>query len=157
MAKPGHWTSSWSAEYAPAAQRARIQAGAVCHALRRPHPGMAGPGRRKGFRRTECVVDRLPPDLPRSEGEPVVGMLIAADDQRPDEREERLTQATSHRTCIRRRHGCVRQSTAFPRRGNWAGSHIQSRTSVSATAPVSPTMARSSRPWSPLLSACSQG
>ncbi|CAM5652989.1 bestrophin-like domain [Streptomyces avidinii] len=84
-----------TAEYAPAAQRARIQADAVCYAraVRRqewpamaeghgsPTPSVWSTDFRQAFR-----------DL---EGKPVFGMLVAADNKRSDEREERLTQATA--------------------------------------------------------------
>lgn len=82
-------------EYAPAAQRARIQADAVCYARAvrsqewpamsdgrgSPAPSVWSTDFRKTFRALE--------------GKPVFGMLIAADNKRSDEREERLTQATA--------------------------------------------------------------
>ncbi|MEU6658486.1 hypothetical protein [Streptomyces sp. NPDC046821] len=84
-----------TAEYAPEAQRARIQAGAVCYARAvrtREWPAMAdGNGHSApsvwstDFRRTFKTL----------EGKPAFGMLIAADNKRSDEREERLTQATA--------------------------------------------------------------
>ncbi|MFC9266356.1 hypothetical protein ACFTXJ_01060 [Streptomyces zhihengii] len=84
-----------TAEYAPAAQRARIQAGAVCYARAvrvqeweamadgngSPAPSVWSTGFRETF---ESLA-----------GEPVFGMLVAADNKRSDEREERLAQATS--------------------------------------------------------------
>ncbi|MEU3397600.1 hypothetical protein [Streptomyces filamentosus] len=84
-----------TAEYAPEAQRARIQADAVCYARavsEQEWPAMAdGKGSpapsvwSTDFRRTF-------EDLA---GQPVFGMLVAADNKRSDEREERLTQATA--------------------------------------------------------------
>ncbi|MCX5079359.1 hypothetical protein OHA84_01395 [Streptomyces sp. NBC_00513] len=84
-----------SAEYAPAAQRARVQADAVCYARAvrvQEWPAMAdGHGSpapsvwSTDFRRVFREV----------EGKPVFGMLIAADNKRSEEREERLTQATA--------------------------------------------------------------
>ncbi|MEU9706480.1 hypothetical protein [Streptomyces sp. NPDC047981] len=84
-----------TAEYAPATERARIQAGAVCYARAvrvqewsamadgngSPAPNVWSTGFRETFE-----------DLA---GQPVFGMLVAADNKRSDEREERLTQATS--------------------------------------------------------------
>ncbi|MFJ3900267.1 hypothetical protein [Streptomyces sp. NPDC090025] len=84
-----------TAEYAPEAQRAKIQADAVCYARAvrvQEWPAMAdGEGSpvpsvwSTDFRRT----------FKQLEGKPVFGMLIAADNKRSDEREERLTQATA--------------------------------------------------------------
>ncbi|WP_329233758.1 hypothetical protein OHB07_28520 [Streptomyces sp. NBC_00111] len=84
-----------SAEYAPAAQRAEVQADAVCYARAvraQEWPAMAdGHGSpapsvwSTDFRRVFREV----------EGKPVFGMLIAADNKRSEEREERLTQATA--------------------------------------------------------------
>ncbi|MFF0744911.1 hypothetical protein ACFYVL_31355 [Streptomyces sp. NPDC004111] len=83
-----------TAEYAPAAQRGRIQADAVCYARAvrsREWPAMAeGKGSTApsvwstDFRRAFAEV----------QGTPVFGMLVGADHKRSDEREERLTQAT---------------------------------------------------------------
>ncbi|WP_406059791.1 hypothetical protein OG462_21380 [Streptomyces sp. NBC_01077] len=84
-----------AAEYAPEAQRAEIQAGAVCYARavrEQEWPAMAdGEGSpapsvwSTDFRRVFREV----------EGKPVFGMLVAADNKRSEEREERLTQATA--------------------------------------------------------------
>ncbi|MEU8891572.1 hypothetical protein [Streptomyces sp. NPDC048442] len=84
-----------SAEYAPAMQRGQIQAAAVCYARAvrtQEWPAMAdGNGSAApsvwsaDFRQTFRTL----------EGKPVFGMLIAADNKRSDEREERLTQATA--------------------------------------------------------------
>ncbi|HEY9330137.1 MAG TPA: hypothetical protein VIS09_18185 [Streptomyces sp.] len=84
-----------SAEYAPAAQRAEVQADAVCYARAvriQEWPAMAyGHGSpapsvwSTDFRRVFREV----------EGKPVFGMLTAADNKRSEEREERLTQATA--------------------------------------------------------------
>ncbi|MFJ3667166.1 hypothetical protein ACIPSE_11980 [Streptomyces sp. NPDC090106] len=84
-----------TAEYAPAGERSDIQAGAVCYARAvrtQEWPAMSdGNGSSApsvwstGFRQTfETLADQ-----------PVFGMLVAADNKRSDEREERLTQATS--------------------------------------------------------------
>ncbi|MEV6580490.1 hypothetical protein AB0M92_20250 [Streptomyces sp. NPDC051582] len=83
-----------SAEYAPAAQRGEIQAGAVCYARAvrtqewsamadgngSPAPSVWSTGFRQTFE-----------DL---QGKPAFGMLIAADNERSDERDERLTQSS---------------------------------------------------------------
>lgn len=84
-----------AAEYAPAVQRAEIQADAVCYARAvrdREWPAMAdGNGSpapsvwSTDFRRVFREV----------QGKPVFGMLVAADNKRSEEREERLTQATA--------------------------------------------------------------
>ncbi|WP_328939289.1 hypothetical protein OG288_37390 [Streptomyces tauricus] len=84
-----------AAEYAPAAQRAEIQADATCYARAvrdQEWPAMAdGDGSpapsvwSTDFRRVFREV----------EGKPVFGMLVAADNKRSEEREERLTQATA--------------------------------------------------------------
>ncbi|MDX2544088.1 hypothetical protein ACOT81_20945 [Streptomyces sp. WI04-05B] len=84
-----------AAEYAPEAQRAEIQADAVCYARAvrdREWPAMAdGNGSpapsvwSTDFRRVFREV----------QGKPVFGMLVAADNKRSEEREERLTQATA--------------------------------------------------------------
>ncbi|WP_406839487.1 hypothetical protein ACICHK_31195 [Streptomyces sp. AHU1] len=84
-----------SAEYAPALQRAQLQAGAVCHARAvrvrewstmadgngSPAPSVWSTGFRESFRPLA--------------GEPVFGMPVAADNKRSEEREERLTQASA--------------------------------------------------------------
>lgn len=84
-----------TAEYAPDAQRARIQAAAVCYARAvqahewpamsvgngSPAPSVWSTDFRQTFRTLE--------------GKPVFGMLIAADNKRSEEREERLTQASA--------------------------------------------------------------
>ncbi|MER7922914.1 hypothetical protein ABTY96_07205 [Streptomyces sp. NPDC096057] len=84
-----------TAEYAPTAQRAEIQGAAVCYARAvrtQEWPAMAdGHGSSApsvwstSFRRTFRAL----------EGKSVFGMLVAADNKRSDEREERLTQATA--------------------------------------------------------------
>ncbi|MFJ6799049.1 hypothetical protein [Streptomyces sp. NPDC091268] len=84
-----------SAEYAPEAQRAKIQADAVCYARAvrlqewpamadgrgSPAPSVWSTDLRRAFREVE--------------GKPVFGMLMGADNKRSEEREERLTQATA--------------------------------------------------------------
>lgn len=84
-----------TAEYAPEAPRAQVQAAAVCYARAvrvQEWPAMAdGEGSpapnvwSTDFRRTFRTL----------EGKPVFGMLVSADNKRSDEREERLTQATA--------------------------------------------------------------
>ncbi|MGW5731520.1 MULTISPECIES: bestrophin-like domain [Streptomyces] len=84
-----------TAEYAPEAARARIQADAVCYA--RAVRAKEWPAMADGNGSTAPSVWST--DLRRSfrevEGKPVFGMLVAADHKRSDEREERLTQATA--------------------------------------------------------------
>ncbi|MFK4070350.1 hypothetical protein [Streptomyces sp. NPDC029674] len=83
------------AEYAPPAERERVQADTVCYARAvrsQEWPAMAdGKG--------SAAPSVWSTDVRRSfrglEGKPVFGMLIAADNKRSDEREERLTQATA--------------------------------------------------------------
>ncbi|WP_367047072.1 hypothetical protein [Streptomyces sp. Je 1-332] len=83
------------ADYAPAAERQRVQADAVCYARAvrtQEWPAMAdGDG--------SAAPSVWSTDMRRSfrtlEGKPVFGMLISADNKRSDEREERLTQATA--------------------------------------------------------------
>lgn len=84
-----------TAEYAPAPQRARIQAGAVCYARavrEQEWPAMSdghgspAPSVWSGdFRQTFAEL----------QGQAVFGMLVAADNKRSDERDERLTQASA--------------------------------------------------------------
>ncbi|MFI8927174.1 hypothetical protein ACIG3E_05725 [Streptomyces sp. NPDC053474] len=84
-----------AAEYAPDAQRARIQADAVCYARAvraQEWPAMADGDGSSAPSVWSTDVRRAFRDL---EGKPVFGMLIAADNKRSDEREERLTQATA--------------------------------------------------------------
>nr|WSW71118.1 hypothetical protein OG461_35785 [Streptomyces sp. NBC_00995] len=83
------------AEYAPQAQRARIQADAVCYAravrtkewpaMSDGHGSAAPSMWSTDFRQTFSTL----------QVKPVFGMLIAADNKRSDEREERLTQASA--------------------------------------------------------------
>lgn len=83
-----------TAEYAPESQRSRIHADAVCYAravrtqewpvISDGHGSTAPSVWSTDFRQT----------LRDLEGKPVFGMLIAADNKRSDEREERLTQAS---------------------------------------------------------------
>ncbi|MFI0976038.1 hypothetical protein ACH4SP_03305 [Streptomyces sp. NPDC021093] len=84
------------AEYTPSTERERVQADAVCYARAvrtQEWPAMAD----RGSGSTAPSVWST--DVRRSfgdlEGKPVFGMLIAADNKRSDEREERLTQATA--------------------------------------------------------------
>ncbi|MFJ4713826.1 hypothetical protein [Streptomyces sp. NPDC088785] len=84
-----------TAEYAPEKQRAEIQAAAVCYARAvrtQEWPAMADGRGSAAPSVWSTAFRRTFRDL---EGEPVFGMLIAADNKRSDEREERLTQATA--------------------------------------------------------------
>ncbi|MEV8022830.1 hypothetical protein AB0O76_42350 [Streptomyces sp. NPDC086554] len=84
------------AEYAPAAERKRIQADAVCYARAvrtQEWPAMADDG--SGSAAPSVWSTDLRHSFRDVEGKPVFGMLIAADNKRSDEREERLTQATA--------------------------------------------------------------
>ncbi|GAA2310923.1 hypothetical protein OKJ48_06640 [Streptomyces kunmingensis] len=84
-----------TAEYAPNAQRAKVQAAAVCYAraLRTQEwPAMADGN---GSTAPSVWSTDLRQTFRTLQGEPVFGMLVAADNKRSDEREERLTQATA--------------------------------------------------------------
>ncbi|MET9695121.1 hypothetical protein ABZY81_43300 [Streptomyces sp. NPDC006514] len=84
-----------TAEYAPEAQRARIQADAVCYARAvrtQEWPAMADGNGSSAPSVWSTDFRAAFRDL---QGQPVFGMLIAADNKRSDEREERLTQATA--------------------------------------------------------------
>ncbi|MGA5193449.1 hypothetical protein [Streptomyces exfoliatus] len=84
-----------SAEYAPAAQRAKVQADAVCYARavrEQEWPAMADG---KGSPAPSVWATDFRRVFREVEGKPVFGMLIAADNKRSEEREERLTQATA--------------------------------------------------------------
>ncbi|MGW7064774.1 bestrophin-like domain [Streptomyces sp. NPDC054904] len=84
-----------SAEYAPAAQRAEIQADAVCYARavrKQEWPAMADG---HGSPAPSVWSTDLRRVFREVEGKPVFGMLVAADNKRSEEREERLTQATA--------------------------------------------------------------
>ncbi|MCX5391693.1 hypothetical protein ABZY68_02035 [Streptomyces sp. NPDC006482] len=84
-----------TAEYAPELQRARIQADAVCYARAvrtQEWPAMADG---KGSAAPSVWSTDFRQTFRTMEGKPAFGMLIAADNKRSDEREERLTQATA--------------------------------------------------------------
>ncbi|MEU5001715.1 hypothetical protein [Streptomyces sp. NPDC021622] len=84
------------AEYTPASERERIQADAVCYARAvraQEWPAMADDG--SGSAAPSIWSTDLRHSFRDVEGKPVFGMLIAADNKRSDEREERLTQATA--------------------------------------------------------------
>ncbi|MEV0499971.1 hypothetical protein AB0I84_20545 [Streptomyces spectabilis] len=84
-----------TAEYAPAPQRQRIQADAVCYARAvraQEWPAMADGHGSSAPSVWSTDFRRAFRDL---EGKPVFGMLVNADNKRSDEREERLTQATA--------------------------------------------------------------
>ncbi|MFD8639300.1 hypothetical protein ACFV14_03220 [Streptomyces zaomyceticus] len=84
-----------TAEYAPAVERARIQSAAVCYARAvraQEWPAMADG---KGSPAPSVWSTDFRQTFRALEGKPAFGMLIAADNKRSDEREERLTQATA--------------------------------------------------------------
>lgn len=84
------------AEYTPVSERERIQADAVCYARAvraQEWPAMADDG--SGSAAPSVWSTDLRHSFRDVEGKPVFGMLIAADNKRADEREERLTQATA--------------------------------------------------------------
>ncbi|MGW5777633.1 bestrophin-like domain [Streptomyces sp. NPDC003863] len=84
-----------TAEYAPQVQRARIQADAVCYARavrEQEWPAMSD-GHGSPAPSVWSTDFRL--TFRTLEGKPVFGMLVAADNKRSDEREERLTQASA--------------------------------------------------------------
>ncbi|WP_413755257.1 hypothetical protein [Streptomyces sp. MMBL 11-3] len=84
-----------TAEYAPEEQRAEIQAAAVCYARAvraQEWPEMADS---KGSAAPSVWSTDFRRTFRALEGESVFGMLVAADNKRSDEREERLTQATA--------------------------------------------------------------
>ncbi|MER7761860.1 hypothetical protein [Streptomyces sp. NPDC097619] len=84
-----------TAEYAPADERARVQADAVCYARAvrvQEWPAMADGDKSPAPSVWSTDVRTSFKDVA---GQPVFGMLVAADNKRSDEREERLTQATS--------------------------------------------------------------
>ncbi|MFF6836531.1 hypothetical protein ACFY84_32695 [Streptomyces sp. NPDC012438] len=84
-----------AAEYAPAAQKAEIQADAVCYARAvrtQEWPAMADGNGSAAPSVWSTDMRRV---FRQVEGKPVFGMLVAADNKRSEEREERLTQATA--------------------------------------------------------------
>ncbi|MBW5423510.1 DUF4239 domain-containing protein [Streptomyces sp. BG9H] len=84
-----------AAEYAPGTQKAKIQADAVCYARAvrtQEWPAMADGD---GSRAPSVWSTDLRRVFREVEGKPVFGMLVAADNKRSEEREERLTQATA--------------------------------------------------------------
>lgn len=83
------------AEYSTPAERERVQADAVCYARAvrtQEWPAMAKDG--SGSPAPSVWSTDVRRSFRALEGKPVFGMLIAADNKRSDEREERLTQAT---------------------------------------------------------------
>ncbi|MFB6560261.1 hypothetical protein ACFCYH_15460 [Streptomyces sp. NPDC056400] len=84
-----------TAEYAPAAQRARIQADAVCYARAVRIQEWAAMADGKGSPAPSVWSTDFRAAFRDLQGQPVFGMLVAADNKRSDEREERLTQATA--------------------------------------------------------------
>ncbi|MFI5806972.1 hypothetical protein [Streptomyces sp. NPDC051561] len=84
-----------AAEYAPDEPKAAIQADAVCYARavrEQEWPAMADG---KGSAAPSVWSTELRRVFRQVEGKPVFGMLVAADNKRSEEREERLTQATA--------------------------------------------------------------
>ncbi|MEV7416312.1 hypothetical protein [Streptomyces sp. NPDC089919] len=83
-----------SAEYAPAAQRGRVQSDAVCYARAvrtQEWPAMADGHGSPAPSVWSADFRQTFQDL---QGQPAFGMLVAADNKRSDERDERLTQAS---------------------------------------------------------------
>ncbi|MDI3418029.1 bestrophin-like domain [Streptomyces luteolus] len=83
------------AEYAPAGPKARVQADSVCYARAvrtQEWPAMADG---EGSAAPSVWSTDLRKTFRAVEGKPVFGMLIAADNERSQEREERLTQSTA--------------------------------------------------------------
>ncbi|MFD4370239.1 hypothetical protein [Streptomyces sp. NPDC058486] len=81
-----------TAEYAPALHRDRIQADAVCYARAvrlQERPAMSGG---TGSPAPSVWSTSFRETFETLEGKTAFGMLVAADNQRTDEREERLTQ-----------------------------------------------------------------
>ncbi|MFG2499048.1 hypothetical protein ACGFSB_12665 [Streptomyces sp. NPDC048441] len=84
-----------TAEYGPEAQRARIQAGAVCYARAVRTQEWSAMSDGHGSRAPSVWSTDFRHTFRELEGKPVFGMLVAADNKRSDDREERLTQATA--------------------------------------------------------------
>ncbi|WP_369215710.1 hypothetical protein [Streptomyces flavofungini] len=84
-----------TAEYAPGEQRARIQADAVCYARAVRHQEWPAMSDGKGSTAPSVWSTDVRRSFSGLQGKPVFGMLVAADNKRSDEREERLTQATA--------------------------------------------------------------
>ncbi|MEU7031973.1 hypothetical protein AB0A60_35405 [Streptomyces sp. NPDC046275] len=84
-----------TAEYAPRAQRERIQADAVCYARAVREQEWPAMSDGKGSAAPSVWSTDFRKTFRTLEGKPAFGMLIAADNKRSDEREERLTQATA--------------------------------------------------------------
>ncbi|MGQ4489999.1 hypothetical protein ACN6LM_000424 [Streptomyces sp. SAS_281] len=82
-------------EYAPEAQRAQIQADAVCYAPAVRFVEWPAMSDGNGSTAPSVWSTQVRRSFRSLEGEPVFGMLIAADNKRSDEREERLTQANA--------------------------------------------------------------
>lgn len=84
-----------TAEYAPAAQRAQVQADAVCYARAVRHQEWPAMAEGKGSAAPSTWSTDFRRAFGEVQGKPVFGMLVAADNKRSEEREERLTQATA--------------------------------------------------------------
>ncbi|MFE6979298.1 hypothetical protein [Streptomyces sp. NPDC057682] len=84
-----------AAEYAPAAQRAAIQADAVCYARAVREQEWPAMSDGNGSAAPSVWSTDLRRVFRQVEGKPVFGMLVSADNDRSEEREERLTQATA--------------------------------------------------------------
>ncbi|MFE1288375.1 hypothetical protein [Streptomyces sp. NPDC058751] len=84
-----------AAEYGPAAQRARIQAGAVCYARAVRHQEWLAMADGAGSAAPSVWSTDFRKTFRSMQGETPFGMLVAIDNNRSEEREERLTQATA--------------------------------------------------------------
>ncbi|MFI5531795.1 hypothetical protein ACIA8O_25010 [Kitasatospora sp. NPDC051853] len=83
-----------TAEYAPAAQRDRIQADCVCYARAVREQEWPAMGDGHGSTAPNAWSGDLRQTFAQLQGQSVFGMLVSADNKRSDERDERLTQAS---------------------------------------------------------------
>ncbi|CAM5366316.1 hypothetical protein SALBM135S_08506 [Streptomyces alboniger] len=84
-----------AAEYAPEKQRAEVQADAVCYARAVREQEWPAMSDGKGSAAPSVWSTDLRRVFREMDGDPAFGMLVAADNKRSEEREERLTQATA--------------------------------------------------------------
>ncbi|OPC77708.1 hypothetical protein B4N89_36030 [Embleya scabrispora] len=84
-----------TADYAPPAQRDRIQADAVCYARAVRHREWAAMGDGHGSKAPSVWSADFRATFAQLQGQPVFGMLVSADNKRSEERDERLTQASA--------------------------------------------------------------
>ncbi|GAB7109060.1 hypothetical protein JCM4814A_73740 [Streptomyces phaeofaciens JCM 4814] len=84
-----------AAEYGPEVQRAQIQAGAVCYARAVRHQEWLTMADGYGSTAPSVWSTDFRQTFRAMQGEAVFGMLVAIDNNRSNEREERLTQATA--------------------------------------------------------------